>query len=53
MGLMLDGEYFVDDPGPDSTAGGRFEKAKSSLRDAIPSGIGASDLHLFAPWNCP
>lgn len=53
MGLMLDGEYLVDDPGPDSTAGGRFERAKSTLRDAIPSGIGASDLHLFAAWNCP
>ncbi len=53
MGLMLDGEYLTDDPGPDTTAGGRFERAKSTLRAPIPAGAAPSRLHLFAAWNCP
>ena len=53
MGLMLDGEYLVDDPAPDTSAGGRFERAKSTLRDPIPAGAAPSRLHLFAAWNCP
>ena len=33
MGLMLNGTYLVDDPGPDSTAGGEFQRARSNIRD--------------------
>lgn len=53
MGLMLDGEYLIDDPAPDTTAGGRFERARSPLRDPIPDDADPSRLHLFAAWNCP
>ena len=53
MGLMIDGKYLVDDPSPQTSAAGRFERAKSTLRDPLPAGIGPSQLHLFAAWNCP
>lgn len=53
MGLMLDGKYLVDDPAPDTSASGRFERARSTLRDPIPKGATPSRLHLFAAWNCP
>ncbi len=53
MGLMLDGEYLIEDPSPDTTAGGRFERGRSPLRDQIPEGAAPSRLHLFAAWNCP
>lgn len=53
MGLMIDGKYLIDDPAPDTNAGGRFERAKSTLRDPIPAGAAPSRLHLFAAWNCP
>ena len=53
MGLMIDGEYLVDDPAPDTASGGRFERAKSTLRDPIPDGAAPSRLHLYAAWNCP
>ena len=53
MGLMIDGTYLTDDPAPDTAAGGRFERARSTLRDPIPADAGPSRLHLFAAWNCP
>ena len=53
MGLMLDGEYMIDDPAPDTSARGRFERSQSTLRNAIPEGAAPSRLHLFAAWNCP
>ena len=53
MGLMIDGEYLVDDPSPDTGVGGRFERSKSTLRDPIPEGAEPGRLHLFAAWNCP
>ena len=53
MGLMLDGKYLIDDPAPDTSASGQFERARSTLRDPIPKGATPSRLHLFAAWNCP
>lgn len=57
MGLMLNGTYLVDDPGPDTRAGGEFQRAKSTLRDWItPDGRFTPDTgryHVYAAWNCP
>ncbi len=57
MGLMLNGVYLVDDPGPDTQAGGAFQRAKSTLRDWItpdgPFPPTPNRYHLYAAWNCP
>lgn len=53
MGLMIDGVYQIDDPAPATDADGRFRRARAPLRDLIPDGARAEDLHLFAAWNCP
>lgn len=57
MGVMIDGTYHADDPGPDTTLGGAFERAKSTIRDRItPEGPFTPDrgrYHLYAAWNCP
>ncbi len=54
---MLDGRYLEDDPGPDTQAGGAFERAKSTIRNWItPDGPFTPDAgryHLYAAWNCP
>lgn len=57
MGLMLDGDYLTDDPGPDTQAGGAFQRSKSTLRDWITGGgpftPDAGRYHLYGAWNCP
>ncbi len=35
MGVMIDGQYRVDDPGPDTTEGGEFKRAAAKIRDWI------------------
>ena len=54
---MLDGEYLTEDPGPDTQAGGAFQRAKSTLRDWITAGgpftPDAGRYHLYGAWNCP
>lgn len=57
MGVMINGTYEVDDPGPDTAASGAYERAKSTLRNWItPDGPFTPDpgrYHLFVAWNCP
>lgn len=57
MGVMIDGTYHSDDPGPDTTSGGAYERAKSTLRNWItPDGPFRAETgryHLFVAWNCP
>ncbi|MEM8630725.1 MAG: glutathione S-transferase C-terminal domain-containing protein [Pseudomonadota bacterium] len=59
MGLMLDGSYIEEDPGPGTSQNGAFERAKSTIRDWITadgsSGFAAKPgrYHLYAAWNCP
>lgn len=57
MGVMIEGVYHAEDPGPDTTLGGTFERAKSTIRDWItPDGPFAPEpgrYHLYAAWNCP
>ena len=57
MGVMIDGQYQVADPGPDTTAQGAYERARSTLRNWItPDGPFTPDAgryHLFVAWNCP
>ncbi|MEO0937971.1 MAG: glutathione S-transferase C-terminal domain-containing protein [Pseudomonadota bacterium] len=52
MGVMIDGTYQVEDPGPGTTVQGHYERARSTLRD-----MGLSDdpsrYHLYVAWNCP
>ncbi|MBV7408954.1 MULTISPECIES: glutathione S-transferase family protein [Roseobacteraceae] len=57
MGVMIDGVYEAEDPGPGSTKNGAYERAKSTLRHWItPDGPFTPDpgrYHLFVAWNCP
>lgn len=57
MGVMINGAYRVDDPGPDTTEGGEFRRAASNIRDWIdPDGAFLPEVgryHLYAAWNCP
>ncbi|MEL6643164.1 MAG: glutathione S-transferase C-terminal domain-containing protein [Pseudomonadota bacterium] len=57
MGLMIAGTYHTDDPGPDTQAGGEFQRQKSTIRNWItPDGPFRPDpgrYHLYAAWNCP
>lgn len=53
MGQMLDGVYHAEDFETNTDAAGRFRRAQSTIRDAIPAGAPPSRLHLFAAWNCP
>ena len=57
MGVMINGRYEVDDPGPDTVASGAYERAKSTLRNWItPDGPFTPDpgrYLLFVAWNCP
>jgi putative glutathione S-transferase len=57
MGVMIDGLYHVEDPGPDTTEGGEFKRASANIRDWIgsdgPFQPEAGRYHLYAAWNCP
>lgn len=57
MGVMIEGVYEAEDPGPGTTKNGAYERAKSTLRDWItPGGPFTPDpgrYHLFVAWNCP
>ncbi|MGG7646195.1 glutathione S-transferase family protein [Rhodovulum sp. YNF3179] len=65
MGLMIDGVYHAEDPGPDTTAQGAFRRADSTIRNWItrdgragPTGAGGftpdpGRYHLYLAWNCP
>ncbi|WP_299144585.1 glutathione S-transferase C-terminal domain-containing protein [uncultured Tateyamaria sp.] len=57
MGVMINGTYQTDDPGPETSASGAYERAKSTLRHWItPNGPFTPEpgrYHLFVAWNCP
>ena len=57
MGVMIEGVYEAEDPGPGTTKNGAYERAKSTLRDWItsdgPFTPDAGRYHLFVAWNCP
>ncbi|MBT8415561.1 MAG: glutathione-dependent reductase, partial [Boseongicola sp.] len=57
MGVMINGTYHVNDPGPDTTSGGEFKRAEAKIRDWItPDGPFTPDAdryHLYVAWNCP
>ncbi|MDJ0824996.1 MAG: glutathione S-transferase C-terminal domain-containing protein [Rhodobacter sp.] len=57
MGVMIDGIFHADDPGPDTTQGGAFRRAASTIRNWITPGgpftPDAGRYHLYAAWNCP
>lgn len=57
MGVMIDGMYHVDDPGPDTTEGGEFKRAAANIRERIdidgPFLPEIGRYHLYAAWNCP
>ncbi|MEL6565892.1 MAG: glutathione S-transferase C-terminal domain-containing protein [Pseudomonadota bacterium] len=57
MGVMIEGRYRVEDPAPDTSAQGAYERARSTLRHWItPDGPFPPDpgrYHLFVAWNCP
>ena len=57
MGVMIDGIYHTDDPGPDTTEGGEFKRAAAKIRDWItPDGPFTPDpgrYRLYVAWNCP
>lgn len=57
MGVMIDGIYHKDDPGPDTTEGGEFKRAAANIRDWItaegPFTPEPGRYHLYVAWNCP
>mmetsp|Transcript_23743 Transcript_23743/g.42541 ORF Transcript_23743/g.42541 Transcript_23743/m.42541 type:complete len:316 (+) Transcript_23743:2285-3232(+) len=57
MGVMINGVYQQDDPGPDTTRHGAYERTKSTLRSWItaegPFTPDPGRYHLFVAWNCP
>lgn len=65
MGVMISGEYHVEDPAPESALDGAYHRSRSSIRDwialdtaSVPDGARRfpPDLdryHLYAAWNCP
>ena len=57
MGVMINGVYDADDPGPGTTKNGAYERAKSTLGNWItPDGPYPPEpgrYHLFVAWNCP
>lgn len=57
MGVMIDGVYRVDDPGPDTTEGGEFKRAAANIRNWIttegPFTPDPGRYHLYVAWNCP
>ncbi|WP_245824754.1 glutathione S-transferase family protein [Pseudoruegeria aquimaris] len=54
---MIDGTYLTEDPGPDTTEGGAFKRAASTIRNWIAAGgphpPEPGRYHLYAAWNCP
>lgn len=54
MGTMINGIFHVEDPGPDVTSTGTFQRASSTIRNDLP-GAPWNDgrFHLYAAWNCP
>ena len=57
MGLMIDGNYHSDDPGPDTALDGAFQRQKATIRHWItrdgPFTPDPGRYHLYAAWNCP
>lgn len=59
MGVMIEGVYHAEDPGPDTVLDGAFQRAKSTIRHHISANPDAQfspeagRYHLFAAWNCP
>jgi glutathionyl-hydroquinone reductase len=57
MGVMIDGTYHADDPAPQTTKHGAYERAATTIRDRItgdgPFRPDAGRYHLYAAWNCP
>ncbi|MDJ1015455.1 MAG: glutathione S-transferase C-terminal domain-containing protein [Paracoccaceae bacterium] len=57
MGVMINGTFHVDDPGPDTSVGGEFQRARSNIRDWItaegPYTPDPGRYHLYVAWNCP
>ncbi|MXQ09439.1 glutathione-dependent reductase [Alphaproteobacteria bacterium GH1-50] len=57
MGVMIDGKFHKDDPGPDTTVGGEFKRAAADIRDWIsrdgPYRPEPGRYHLYVAWNCP
>jgi putative glutathione S-transferase len=56
MGVMIEGQYFAQDPTPESESDGEFKRKASSIRYWIGEGgflAEAGRYHLFVAWNCP
>lgn len=57
MGVMIEGVYEAQDPGPGTMKNGAYERAKSTLRNWIttdgPFTPDHGRYHLFVAWNCP
>ncbi|WP_415921129.1 glutathione S-transferase family protein [Tateyamaria sp. SN6-1] len=57
MGVMINGMYQTEDPGPGTTSKGAYERTRSSLRNWVtatgPFTPEPSRYHLIVAWNCP
>lgn len=52
MGVMIEGKFIADDPGPDTTLGGEFKRTAATIRGWITDPDPAR-YQLFVAWNCP
>ncbi len=57
MGVMIEGRYLSEDPGPDTQADGEFRRARANIRNWIgdggPFAAEPGRYHLYGAWNCP
>ncbi len=57
MGVMIEGKFYAEDPGPDTQADGEFRRQRANIRNWITSdGPFTPDIaryHVYAAWNCP
>ncbi|GAA6209283.1 glutathione S-transferase family protein [Cognatishimia sp. WU-CL00825] len=57
MGVMVQGHYHSEDPGPETSAGGAYQRETTTIRNwianngAFPPASGR--YHLYAAWSCP
>lgn len=57
MGVMLNGQYQIEDPGPDTVEAGEFKRAAATIRNWIDQDSSFQPepgrYHLYVAWNCP
>ena len=54
MGVMIEGTFHVNDPGPETALDGTFRRQASTIRNRLPDGpLTPGRLHVYVSWSCP